>query len=98
MIESKNFPSYELSQILYFWVHEYFISTKCHLCKMSPFQFAIFSSVLFGVCVIAQETIVPAEPHEFPFQVEIKALIHLASGSILTKVNKKSHQEFELKS
>ena len=55
---------------------------------MSPFHLAIFVSTLFGENVIAKESIVPAKPHEFPFQVEIKALIHLASGSVLTKVNK----------
>ena len=49
------------------------------------------SFLLFLILAInsvdAQEEILPANPHEFPYQVELKALIHIASGAVLDQVS-----------
>ena len=60
---------------------------------LSQFEKVIFKMVsfIFLICVIctvnAQEEILPANPHEFPYQVELKALIHIASGAVLDQVS-----------
>ena len=70
---------------------------------LSQFEKVIFKMVsfLFLICVLctvnAQEEILPANPHEFPYQVELKALIHIASGAVLDQVSKSVNIIIKLK-